>query len=207
MVNELEGHGFVVPLTQLPEYFVAENIGMNQLHKDPVEEEPPEDEQVNYIQDGGDSEMEDWDMFMEVEDGLVKIADNEDAMGDQQVPGVFKVEVSYTKDVEQILRDLQGPLEVTYTVDPREVQQHLELWRPAIEKEVSSVEDTKGGIRALIIIYVDDILLMGEEEMIRGDQTVVYLNQRSYVEEIARSYDFKEGDKGKNSYIKGPSKL
>ena len=414
MVNELEGHGFVVPLTQLPEYFVAENIGMNQLHKDPVEEEPPEDEQVNYIQDGGDSEMEDWDMFMEVEDGLVKIADNEDAMGDQQVPGVFKVEVSYTKDVEQILRDLQGPLEVTYTVDPREVQQHLELWRPAIEKEVSSVEvaickllpgsktrtewlhrpgaqrlptklvftvkpgsspdpsdyntwykrkarlvvcgnyasadgsdlysetapsesvrmglvysrrkkwmvglidvvsaflrtpldyeagaptiivspprllerfsmisegelwglvralyglrqapalwsahrdrvlesmsfpmgmklhrgrtvtawwvlkDTKGGIRALIIIYVDDILLMGEEEMIRGvvatiqkewntspltfllpgepirflgtelemsqDQTVVYLNQRSYVEEIARSYDFKEGDKGK----------
>ena len=93
------------------------------------------------------------------------------------------------------------------------------------------LKDTKGGIRALIIIYVDDILLMGEEEMIRGvvatiqkewntspltfllpgepigflgtelemsqDQTVVYLNQRSYVEEIARSYDFKEGDKGK----------
>ena len=31
-------------------------------------------------------------------------------------------------------------MEVTYTVDPREVQQHLELWRPAIEKEVSSAE-------------------------------------------------------------------
>ena len=29
------------------------------------------------------------------------------------------------------------------------------------------------------------------------DQTVVYLNQRSYIEEIARAYGFKEGDKGK----------
>eukprot|EP00439_Symbiodinium_sp_Y106_P071403 s703_g12.t2 len=271
MVNDLEAHGFVVPLTQLPEYFVAEDIGWNQLHKTQDKEEVPEDDEVEYIHDGGDSELEDWDMYMQADDGLVKIADNESNMEDQHIPGLCKVEVSYTKNVEEILKELRGPLEVTadnesnmedqhipglckvevsytknveeilkelrgplevtYTVDPREVQQHLELWRPAIEKEVSSVEDTTGNIKALIIIYVDDILLMGEEETVRGiaetiqkewttspltflrpgepirflgteleisqDQTAIYLNQRSYVEEIARSYDIKEGDTGK----------
>ena len=80
MVNDLEAHGFVVPLTQLPEYFVAEDIGLNQLHKTQNEEEVLEDDEVEYIHDGGDSELEDWDMYMQAEDGLVKIADNESNM-------------------------------------------------------------------------------------------------------------------------------
>ena len=32
MVNELELHGFTVPITQLPEYFAAEGAGLSQIH-------------------------------------------------------------------------------------------------------------------------------------------------------------------------------
>ena len=408
MVNELELHGFTVPITQLPEYFAAEGAGLSQIQMEHPEPDVIYDDYVS------DSEMEEWDMFMEVDSGLVKIGDSEASNEEREVPYVSKVEVAYTMGVEEILKGLQGPLEVTYTVDPREVQRNLELWRSAIEREVSSVgvaickllpgsdqraewlsrpgaqrlptklvftvkpgsnpdplepstwykrkarlvvcgnyasadgsdlysetapsesvrmglvysrrrrwtvglidvvsaflrtpldykagaptiivtpprllerfsmilegelwglvralyglrqapalwsahrdrrlesmsfpmgmklyrgrtvtawwvlKDEKGRIQALIIIYVDDILLMGEEEVVRGiaetiqrewttsplaflrpgepirflgtelemslNQTVVYLNQRSYIEEIARAYGFKEGDKGK----------
>ena len=133
MVNELELHGFTVPLTQLPEYFAAEGAGLSQIQMEDPEPDVIYDDYVS------DSEMEEWDMFMEVDSGLVKIGDSEASNEERDVPYVSKVEVAYTMGVEEILKGLQSPLEVTYTVDPREVQRNLELWRPAIEREISSV--------------------------------------------------------------------
>ena len=54
-------------------------------------------------------------------------------------PSVKKVEVGFTRGIEKILSELQGPLEVTYNVDPREVAACLEEWKPAIEKEVNGI--------------------------------------------------------------------
>ena len=46
----------------------------------------------------------------------------------------------YTRDIENILVNLAGPLDVTYTISPDEVMSNLEAWRPAIVKEVKGVE-------------------------------------------------------------------
>ena len=40
--------------------------------------------------------------------------------------------------MEDIIKNLKGPLEVTYTVDPREVLQNLSAWEPVTMKEVKS---------------------------------------------------------------------
>ena len=93
------------------------------------------------------------------------------------------------------------------------------------------LRDEKGIVKAVIIIYVDDFLLLGEEETVRdmaatiqrewktseltilrpeqplrflgmelsvnSQGTVVYLNQRGYLEEIFRSYGLSPQEKDK----------
>ena len=85
-----------------------------------------------------DSEIEEWDMYLELNNGMVKIGDESGSSIDAQ-PMLSKVEVCYTRGIEKILSELRGPLEVTYTVDPREVAENLQAWTPAIRKEVDGV--------------------------------------------------------------------
>ena len=104
-----------------------------------VQEEPDtlnRDEEV--LEPIVDREVEDWEMFLETSNGKVKIGDDQPP-GEMERPTIRKVEVGFTKNVEKILSELQAPLEVTYTVDPREVTGNLDAWKPAIEKEVSNV--------------------------------------------------------------------
>ena len=146
-VTILEEHGFPTPLSQLPEAFGGEPPpgvrtlqtgfdgqepqGDEFVSEDPTREAPVEDDDVNG-----------WEMFLELEPGrgMVKVAS--EALGLQQIPErkVMKTEVVYTTDVETIINNLSAPLEVTYTVDPREVLRCLEFWEPAIRKEVAGVE-------------------------------------------------------------------
>ncbi|CAE7219055.1 GIP [Symbiodinium sp. CCMP2592] len=119
---------FSVPLSQMPDYFVPEGVELSALQVSKPAEEKKEFIEANYVDDMAETDLEDWDMFVEAEDGLVK-----------EELALQKVEVTYAKNVEEILRNLGSPLEVTYTVDPREVQQNIELWRSAIEREVASV--------------------------------------------------------------------
>ena len=142
MVKELEDHGFTVPPTQLPEYFVINgNVQVNSMAVDEegVQEEPDtpnrDEEDLEPIVD---REVEDWEMFLETSNGKVKIGDDQQPWESEE-PIIRKVEVGFTKNVEKILSELQGPLEVTYTVDPREVTGNLDVWKGAIEKEVSNV--------------------------------------------------------------------
>ncbi|CAE7459070.1 GIP, partial [Symbiodinium sp. CCMP2592] len=139
MVNELEAHGFSVPLSQMPDYFVPEGVELNVVQASETPEEEKELIETNYVDDVTETDVENWDMFVEAGDGLVKVGASDETPTDQEEPTLQKVEVTYTKNVEEILRNLCSPLEVTYTVDPREVHQNLELWRSAIEREVSSV--------------------------------------------------------------------
>eukprot|EP00439_Symbiodinium_sp_Y106_P003481 s9170_g1.t1 len=143
MIKELEEYEFVPPLTQYPEYFLFnEDVQVNFLDADETEENAPADHKdVEDLQDT-DADMEEWEMFLDTPKGRVKIGDQElDAIEDAP-QGVHKLEVTYTKGVEAIIAGLKGPLEVTYTVDPREVHECLDKWAPAIRKEVEGVSVT-----------------------------------------------------------------
>ncbi|CAE7272868.1 GIP, partial [Symbiodinium sp. CCMP2456] len=53
---------------------------------------------------------------------------------------VYKAEATTTRDLEGILASLTEPLSVTHTASQEEVRSNLELWRPAIEKELQSLK-------------------------------------------------------------------
>ncbi|CAE7231831.1 TY5A, partial [Symbiodinium sp. CCMP2456] len=79
-----------------------------------------------------------WSMYLQLEEGMVKIADavEEESIG----PRLNKVEVSYTPKIEEVLSQLTGPLDVTHAVSPDEVMANLEAWRPSILKELAGIE-------------------------------------------------------------------
>ena len=52
--------------------------------------------------------------------------------GDHDFPWLNKVDDSfYTKDVEDLLKGLMGPLKVVHNVSPEEVRRNLDVWRPS----------------------------------------------------------------------------
>ncbi|CAE7251123.1 unnamed protein product [Symbiodinium sp. CCMP2592] len=140
MIRELEEFGFSPPLTQYPEYFL-----LNQ--EEPVVEartldvEVPSQEEYSIDPDPTveESDLEDWEMFVDTDEGKVKVGSSESQMDPRPQVGVSKVEVTYTKGIEDIIANLKGPLEVTYNVDPKEVYENLDSWAPAIRKEVDGV--------------------------------------------------------------------
>ena len=140
MIKELEEYEFVPPLTQYPEYFLFnEDVQVNSLDANDTEENAPVDyKDVEDLQDS-DADLEEWEMFLDAPTGRVKIGDQELDTIEDAPQGVQKLEVTYTKGVEAIIAGLKGPLEVTYTVDPREVHECLDKWAPAIRKEVEGV--------------------------------------------------------------------
>ncbi|CAE7387258.1 unnamed protein product [Symbiodinium microadriaticum] len=140
-IRLLEEHGFNPPLSQLSEYFVRNSPCVNNIniHKESATGVPTEiDEMMVQTEAAVDSDVEDWEMYLGVDDGQVKIAESEDIFTCFQ-PTMKKIEVGFTKNIEQVLSELKGPLEVTHNVDPREVAACLELWKPAIEREVNGI--------------------------------------------------------------------
>ena len=53
---------------------------------------------------------------------------------------LYKSEPVYTPNVELLLDGLQEPLQVVHTVDPRDAEQCIEKWMPAIHKEIGVIE-------------------------------------------------------------------
>ncbi|CAE7210799.1 GIP [Symbiodinium sp. CCMP2592] len=137
MIQELETRGFQPPLSQYPEYFLAQD-------PQPMEAkvEVQSHDQVEYATaedlDGSDVE-ELWEMYLDVDGGKVKIGDDETEHREQPRPRFMKVEAGFTKNVEAILQELKGPIEVTYNVDPKEVADNMGLWMGAIQKELDGV--------------------------------------------------------------------
>ena len=118
-LDALYDHGFPVPLSQLPG--CRGDLRTDQLpaqvNSVDVEEVPETDE--------GEPE---WTMYLDLEPGLVQVADARDP--EEHGPSVQKTEVNFTQNIEEILAGLTGPLEVTYTVNPEEVMANIEAWRP-----------------------------------------------------------------------------
>ena len=145
MIRELENYGFPPPITQFPEYFLKDPLyqanrvdvsrreEVEQLDEYLTEDNPQESAMIT------DEEVDDWEMFVEAEDGLVKIAETQEEQFSWNRPLLNKLEMSYTKGVEAILAGLKSPLEVVYNVDPKEVLENISAWEPAIRKEVDGV--------------------------------------------------------------------
>ncbi|CAE7443424.1 unnamed protein product, partial [Symbiodinium sp. CCMP2456] len=133
MIQQLEDHGYVPPLSQLPEYFILEEQRAPRVCPINVVEEEAHQEDLTPIADND----QEWDMFLDVEDGMVKVSPEATAL---LRPRVAKVEVNYTPDIEDVINSLKGPLEVTHTVDPKDAMAHLSLWKDAIAKEMNTVE-------------------------------------------------------------------
>ena len=53
--------------------------------------------------------------------------------------GLYKAEVSYTENIEQLLEALGGPLNIVHTVSPRDAADHFQKWVPSLEKEIASL--------------------------------------------------------------------
>ena len=128
-LDTLDDHGFPVPLTQLPEY-----------HGNPQDEETLSPSllamQHTEIEEEGSSDS--WSMYLDVNPGIVKIS--EDEVLETMHPQLRKAEVGYTVNIEKVIEELTGPLDVTHAVRPEEVTANLEAWRPAIMKELQSIE-------------------------------------------------------------------
>ncbi|CAE7537201.1 GIP [Symbiodinium sp. KB8] len=80
-----------------------------------------------------------WAMYLDLNPGEVETG--EIGMSSEGCPQIYKTEVTYTHNVEEVLGNLAAPLDVTYTVSPDEVMRNLEVWRPAIMKEIKGVEE------------------------------------------------------------------
>ena len=140
MIKELEEYDFVPPLTQYPEYFLLkENVQVKTASAPRENENGKEEVLGNQEPQFTDSDVDEWEMFLDTAEGMVKIGDQEEHNDEKFFPAAQKVEVTYTKGIEAILTGLKGPLEVTYTVDPREVHECLDKWASAIKKEVEGV--------------------------------------------------------------------
>ena len=57
------------------------------------------------------------------------------------------VENLYTRDIEKVLAELDGELRVVHTVHPREMEDHVEKWVPAMEDEINSLEKKLGAVK------------------------------------------------------------
>ncbi|CAE7233290.1 RE1 [Symbiodinium sp. CCMP2592] len=131
-LHQLHQHGFQTPLSQLPEFNGSLSIeppiaGMRGLHV--------ESDRQDEGQDGVDHG---WSMYLDLEPGLVKVK-IADCIGPELRPVLQKAEVGYTEDIETVLKNLSGPLDVVHNVSPDEVMSNFEQWRAAITKEVQGV--------------------------------------------------------------------
>ena len=85
------------------------------------------------------------DVFLELTDhgekkGLAQMMLSEEEMVSSDGPSMCKTEVGYTKNIEDIIKNLKGPLQVVHSVDPMEVLSNIQAWVPAIEKELKAVD-------------------------------------------------------------------
>ena len=126
----LHDYGFPIPLSQLPEFHGDANLQhpLPHLRSMATEFSGEEVHQDN-----------EWAMYLDLNPGEVETG--EIGMSSEGCPQIYKTEVTYTHNVEEVLGNLAAPLDVTYTVSPDEVMRNLEVWRPAIMKEIKGVEE------------------------------------------------------------------
>eukprot|EP00439_Symbiodinium_sp_Y106_P029222 s9476_g3.t1 len=191
-LHALHDHMFPVPLSQLPEFHG--DMKTERLPPRLRAARVPLDE----LQASGDQERErqGWSMYLDLQPGLVKIT--EDLLFESR-PAVRKAEVGYTRNIEQVLCDLQGPLEVVYNVAPEEVMENLEAWRPAIVKEIGGIEVTSiiqsvwNTSEMTVLGPKNSVRFLGMELHREGEtEEEITIYQQGYIQELVRAHGIKE---------------
>eukprot|EP00439_Symbiodinium_sp_Y106_P022102 s6340_g2.t1 len=72
------------------------------------------------------------------------------------------LDTSFTQNVEELLENLTGPLEVVHQVSPSEVKRHLEKWRAPAQEEIDSMEGMNAivrhrGLKAKAMLKQDNV--------------------------------------------------
>ena len=110
-------------------------------------------------------EIEHWDMFFPLDEGTPDDSSKVRIASSSSEAHINKAEVAFTKNVEALLSQLEGPLTIVHTVDPAEAAKVFDQWVPAVKKELSSFD------HAVIKRNSDDDLV--REEMRKGLAKVV----------------------------------
>ena len=84
------------------------------------------------------------EVFLSLNEGdasqeLVRLGMSEEENLDVKFPQIYKAEVGYTPNIEELISSLTSPLQVVHNVDPKEVLSNIEVWLPAIQKELNAV--------------------------------------------------------------------
>ena len=125
MRDELMDSGFVLP--------EKEQSGAEAR----VFQQHPDDEEEDFVVEPGDV-IEDFinkDSAVEVDEDIKRCAK-------------AAVENLYTRDIEKVLKELDGDLKVVHTVHPKEVEENVSAWVPSMAKELKTLEDI-GAVKRL----------------------------------------------------------
>ena len=112
----------------------------------------PEEEEERVQEKKVTNDAEDTpDFFVEPEDiihGATSLIPAD--MGEDDIGMCKKVAVEnlYTRDIEKVLKELEGDLRVVHTVHPSEVEQNIEAWIPSMAKEMRTLEEI-GAVKRL----------------------------------------------------------
>ena len=134
-LQALHDHQFPVPLSQLPEFNGDQN-GVMEYPKVITAQVQGGDVKPDCLATKSDVE-DGWQMYLDLEPGMVEVARCEVPAVQ---PTICKTEVGFTRNIEQVLSGLSGPLDVVHNVSPDEVIANIEAWKPAIVKEVRGIE-------------------------------------------------------------------
>ena len=102
-------------------------------------------------------ELERWDMFLPLEAGdpddvpKVMIASCDGG------PSILKAEVTYTKNIEELLGSLTVPLTVVHNVDPSEASAAFSKWIEPVKKELVSFEAASRKVSSKNQSVVEDL--------------------------------------------------
>ena len=97
-------------------------------------------------------EEEDQPVFFVEPEDIVHGYDDKDSPVEveEDIKQFFKVaaENLYTRNIEKVLKELEGDLRVVHTVHPSEVEENLKAWVPSMQKELKTLEEI-GAVKRL----------------------------------------------------------
>ncbi|CAE7228630.1 RE1, partial [Symbiodinium sp. CCMP2456] len=93
-------------------------------------------------------EVEYWDMYLPLEEGDPQDVPKALIASCDRNATVAKAEVGFTKNIEELLGSLTGPLTVAHNVDPGEATGSFDNWVPAVKKELGSFEGASRRVRS-----------------------------------------------------------
>ena len=117
-------------------------------------------EAVEKATDGQQSvteELDRWDMFLPLETGSPEEVPKVMIASCDGGPSISKAEVTYTKNIEELLSALTGPLTVVHNVDPSEASAVFSRWVEPVKKEIASFEAASRKVSSKDQTVIEDL--------------------------------------------------